>query len=101
MSGLFFPLVLGVWWKRANRPGAIAGMAVGFISGSAYLYAVKFAGMTPWIGLDHLRFGIVGASASLVAMVLVSLMTEAPDAETQAMVDEVRIPKGDTVIGSH
>jgi len=26
MSGLFFPLVLGVWWKRANRPGAIAGM---------------------------------------------------------------------------
>jgi cation/acetate symporter len=27
MSGLFFPLVLGVWWKRANREGAIAGMA--------------------------------------------------------------------------
>ena len=101
MSGLFFPLVLGVWWKRANRPGAIAGMAVGFISGSAYLYAVKFAGMTPWIGLDHLRFGIVGASASLIAMVVVSLMTEAPDAETQAMVDEVRVPKGDTIIGTH
>ena len=26
MSGLFFPLVLGVWWKRANGPGAVAGM---------------------------------------------------------------------------
>ncbi len=100
MSGLFFPLVLGVWWKRANRPGAIAGMAVGLGVGSWYLYMVKFAGMTPWIGLDDLRFGIVGASASLVAMVVVTLMTEAPDAETQAMVDEVRIPSGQTILGS-
>ena len=62
---------------------------------------VKFAGMAPWLGLDDLRFGIVGASASLVAMVVVSLMTKEPDAETQAMVDEVRIPKGDTVLGAH
>ena len=101
MSGLFFPLVLGVWWKRANRPGAIAGMAIGFATGSLYLYMVKGAGMEPWLGLDHLRFGIVGASASLISMVAVTLMTKAPDAETQAMVDEVRIPKGETVIASH
>ena len=59
----------------------------------------KFAGMTPWIGIDDLRFGIVGASASLVAMVVVTLMTEAPDAETQAMVDEVRVPSGATILG--
>jgi cation/acetate symporter len=100
MSGLFFPLVLGVWWKRANRAGAIAGMAIGFATGSWYLYMVKFAGMTPWIGLDHLRFGIVGASASLIAMVVVSLMTKEPDAETQAMVDEIRIPKGETILSA-
>ncbi|WP_455219011.1 sodium:solute symporter family protein [Kaarinaea lacus] len=101
MSGLFFPLVLGVWWKRAIRAGAIAGMAVGFFTGSFYLYLVKFAGMEPWLGLDHLRFGIVGASASLIAMVAVTLMTPAPDEETQKMVDDVRIPKGDTIIGAH
>ena len=46
-SGLFFPLVLGVWWKRANRQGAIAGMAIGFLAGSYYLYHVRFAGGTP------------------------------------------------------
>ncbi len=98
MSGLFFPLVLGVWWKRANRAGAIAGMAVGLGVGSWYLYMVKFAGMAPWLGLDDLRFGIVGTAASLVAMVVVTLMTEAPDRETQAMVDEVRIPRGATIL---
>ena len=31
---------------------------------------------TPWLGIDHLRFGIIGASVSLVAMVVVSLMTK-------------------------
>src|SRR6056300_385783 len=53
-SGLFFPLVLGVWWKRANRAGAIAGMVGGFGAGAWYLYMVQFAGMTPWIGIDGL-----------------------------------------------
>jgi len=100
MSGLFFPLVLGVWWKRANRPGAIAGMAVGLAVGSWYLYMVRFAGMPEWIGIDHLRFGIIGASASLVSMVVVTLMTKEPDAETQAMVDEIRIPKGQTYLSA-
>jgi cation/acetate symporter len=99
MSGLFFPLVLGVWWKRANRQGAVAGMVVGLAAGWGYLYAVR-SGMDPWIGLDHLRFGIVGASASLIAMVAVSLATPEPDEEIQRMVDEVRIPKGETILGA-
>ncbi len=97
-SGLFFPLVLGVWWKRANRQGAIAGMALGFAAGSYYLYHVRFAGGAPILGLDHLRFGIVGMTVSLIAMVGVSLATEEPDAETQAMVDAIRIPDGGTVL---
>ena len=99
MSGLFFPLVLGIWWKRANRAGAIAGMVIGLGAGSWYLYAVKWGGMTPWWGMDDLRFGMVGATASLVAMVVVSLMTPAPDQETQDMIDELRIPSGETILG--
>ena len=93
-SGLFFPLVLGVWWKRANRAGAIAGMIGGFGAGAWYLYMVQFGGMTPWMGIDGLRFGMIGMPVSLILMVVVSLMTEEPDAETQKMVDDIRIPSG-------
>jgi cation/acetate symporter len=100
MSGLFFPLVLGIWWKRANRQGAIAGMVIGLAVGTWYLYMVRWGGMTPWYGIDHLRFGIIGAGASLIAMVGVTLMTKEPDAETQAMVDEIRIPKGETYLSA-
>ena len=101
-SGLFFPIVLGIWWKRANRQGAIAGMIGGFVVGSAYLYwvAPAFLGNDPWLGIDHLRFAIIGMPVSLGLMVIVSLMTPEPDAETQAMVDEIRIPSGDTVLDS-
>ncbi|MEM1298529.1 MAG: sodium:solute symporter family protein [Pseudomonadota bacterium] len=97
-SGLFFPLVLGVWWKRANREGAIAGMIAGFGAGSLYLWMIEAGGMEPWYGLDDLRFGMIGMPVSLIAMVVVSLMTEEPDAETQAMVDEVRLPSGRAIL---
>jgi len=96
-SGLFFPLVLGVWWKRANRAGAVAGMIGGFAAGAWYLYMVQFGGMAPWLGLDGLRFGMIGMPVSLVLMVVVSLMTEEPDEETQKMVDAIRVPRGETV----
>jgi cation/acetate symporter len=43
---------------------------------------------------------MIGMPVSLVLMVVVSLMTPEPDAETQAMVDEIRVPSGDTVLGS-
>jgi len=100
MSGLFFPLVLGVWWKRATRQGAIAGMLLGLGAGTAYLIYVApaFMGNAPWMGIDHLRFGLIGAPICLISMVVVSLMTPEPDAKTQAMVDEVRIPSGKTVL---
>ncbi len=105
MSGLFFPLVLGVWWKRANRAGAIAGMVFGLGAGWWYLLAVRnpnewYGIAEPWLGMNDLRFGIVGVVASLVAMIVVSLLTTAPDEETQRMVDEVRIPRGETIIAT-
>ncbi|MDA9680965.1 cation acetate symporter [bacterium] len=107
MSGLFFPLVLGVWWKRATRQGAIAGIMAGILSGLTYLlyvypkFSIAIWGVAhePWLGIDHLRFGMIGAPICLIVMVVVSLMTKEPDAATQAMVDETRIPSGKAILG--
>ena len=98
MADLFFPLVLDVWWKRANRECAIAGMVLGLGSAIWYLVWVRTGG-SGFLGLTQLTFGIFGAGVSFVAMVVVSLITSAPDAATQKMVDEVRIPSGRTVTG--
>ncbi len=98
MSGLFFPLVLGVWWKRANREGAIAGMALGLISGAGYLIWVRNGG-SGFLGITQLTFGIFGSAVSLVSMVVVSLITSEPDTATQKMVDEVRVPSGKSILG--
>jgi cation/acetate symporter len=99
-SGLFFPLVLGVWWKRANAAGAIAGMVGGFVVGSWYLYMVYNGLMDPWWGIDDIRFAIIGMPVSLVCMVVVTLLTPAPSREVQDMVDEVRIPSGKTILAA-
>ena len=107
MSGLFFPLVLGVWWKRATRQGAIAGILAGILSGWAYLLWVypKFSmaiwGVVnePFLGIDHLRFGMIGAPVCLVVMVVVSLMTKESSPATQKMVDDTRIPTGKAILG--
>lgn len=99
-SGLFFPLILGVWWKRANAPGAIAGMIGGFVSGSLYLYLVFNQIIEPWLGLNDVRFGIIGMPVSLICMVAVSLLTTQPSKEVQDMVDEVRVPRGRTILAA-
>jgi cation/acetate symporter len=107
MSGLFFPLVLGVWWKRATRQGAIAGIITGIGSGLFYLLWVfpKFSNAiwgvtnTPFLGIDHLRFGLIGAPICLVVMVVVSLMTKEPSPSIQKMVDDTRIPTGKPILG--
>jgi cation/acetate symporter len=80
-------------------------MVVGLGAGWWYLLAVRnpeawYGIAAPWIGLNDLRFGIVGTVASLIAMVVVTLLTKAPSEEIQRMVDEVRIPSGDTIISS-
>ena len=51
-----------------------------------------------WLGIDDIRFGIIGMAVSLVAMVVVSLATKEPSKEVQAMVDEVRVPSGKTIL---
>lgn len=100
----FFPaLVLGIFWKRANRAGALAGMVVGLGITLYYMLRVNFAGipwlglqsmgMEPWFGIQSTAAGVWGIPAGFLTIVVVSLLTKAPDQATQALVDEVRFPR--------
>jgi cation/acetate symporter len=89
----FFPaLVLGIFWRRASRAGAIAGMLTGLGMTSYYLLGVKFYGMEKWFGIGDLSAGVFGLAAGFLAIILVSLVTHPPDAKTRALIDEVRYP---------
>jgi cation/acetate symporter len=73
-------------------------MALGLISGAGYLIWVRTGG-SGFLGITQLTFGIFGSAVSLVSMVVVSLITQAPNAATQRMVDEVRVPSGRSILG--
>ncbi len=92
-ASAFFPaLVLGVFWQRANRWGAVAGMGVGLGVCLYYLIGVKFFGMTPWFGIRDVAAGTFGVPAGFAAILLVSLLTPPPGPEVRALVEFVRYP---------
>jgi cation/acetate symporter len=89
----FFPaLVLGIFWKRATRQGAVAGMLVGLGLTLYYLVNVKYFGMAKWFGISDVSAGIFGIPAGFATILLVSLLTPAPDRETQNLVESIRYP---------
>jgi cation/acetate symporter len=93
-AAAFFPaLVLGIFWKRANRAGAVAGMLVGFGLTLYYLVNVKFLGMTPWFGIKDVSAGIFGIPLGFLTIIVVSLLTKEPSQEVKDMVEDLRYPR--------
>ena len=90
----FFPvIILGVFDKRTNREGAIAGMVVGLLFTTIYIVGVKFAEMPTWFfGVSAEGIGTVGMVLNFVVTWVVSRMTPAPPLEIQEMVEELRSP---------
>lgn len=72
-STMVAPLLLGIWWKRANTPGALAAIVFG---GICYVVLYPFAPLFAPI--------LVSLPVSFVAMLVVSLVTDAPSADTIA-----------------
>jgi cation/acetate symporter len=90
----FFPvIILGVFDKRTNREGAIAGMIVGLVVTSFYIFSVKFGGMQPWFGISAEGFGTVGMLLNFIVTLVVSRLTPPPPAEVQALVEDLRTPE--------
>ncbi|KAA0876607.1 sodium:solute symporter family protein [Nitrincola tapanii] len=105
-ASLFPALMMGIFSKRVNDKGAIAGMVAGLLSTVIYIFlflgwffipgTATFAN-TPdnWLfGISPLSFGAVGAVINFAVAYGVSLMTEEPPQEIQDLVESVRTPKG-------
>jgi cation/acetate symporter len=92
-SGFFPALVLGVFWKRANKQGAIAGMIAGFLT--ALLLIVLGRNWNIYLlGIKEIGAGVIGVPVGFLVIWLVSLRYPPPDRETQELVESVRYPKG-------
>jgi len=146
-AGLFPALVLGVWWKRANSAGAVAGMVAGFgvclyyllgtrygavgfyemwsgLSSASPEAAAKFAELKAawatatgdaqaaawtaldkhaqtianWWGVKNLSAAAFGLPVGFLVMIVVSRLTREPSREMQDFIEEIRIPRGRTIM---
>ncbi|MBD2740268.1 sodium:solute symporter family protein [Coleofasciculus sp. FACHB-1120] len=98
----FFPvIILGIFDKRTNREGAIAGMLTGLIFTISYIAGVKFYGMPPWFfGVSAEGIGTLGMAINFVVTWVVSRLTPPPPLEIQEMVEELRTPGGEPIVSS-
>ncbi|WP_250432495.1 sodium:solute symporter family protein [Hanstruepera flava] len=107
----FFPaIILGIFDKRMNKQGAIAGMIVGITLMLFYMIRYKtglIGVMDPrpasewWFGTSPEGFGTVAMIVNVVVSVVVSRMTAAPPADVQEIVENIRIPSGAGEASSH
>ena len=93
----FFPaLVLGVFWKRANKWGAITGMVAGL--GLCMYYMVTtypfFGGVAAnqWFNMAPISAGVFGVPVGIITIIVVSLLTPEPSKQVQELVEHVRYP---------
>ena len=103
-ASAFFPaLVLGIFWSRANRWGAVVGMLSGLAVTLYYLVRNEtwlrglFGVSAPpelWFGILPISAGVFGVPTGFIVCVLLSLLTPAPSAEQRAFVRRLRYPKG-------
>ena len=103
-AAAFFPaLVLGIFWRRANAPGVVAGMVTGLGVSTWYMVTNlpllrSLLGVTrpladcAWFGIEPIAAGAFGVPAGLLVMVLVSLFTAPPAQECGAVIDRMRFP---------
>ncbi len=106
-AGFFPALTLGIFWKRANKWGAVLGMLAG-VSVTFYYMATTQAWMrglfnvtspiadNTWWGILPISAGVFGVPLGFAVIIIVSLLTPAPKPEIQELVEHVRYPNLNT-----
>ncbi len=99
----FFPaIILGIFYKRMNKEGAIAGMVVGITAMLLYMMKYKlgwFDAELPdqtewWFGISPEGFGAIAMMLNFIVSITIMKFTKPPPQEVQDMVETIRIPKG-------
>ena len=110
----FFPaIILGIFYKKMNSKGAIAGMIVGISLMLFYMLKFKFgifdggkaavAGLKDswWFGISPEGFGTIAMVVNFVVALVVNKFTEEPPEEVQEIVENIRIPSGAGEASAH
>ncbi|MEY4135780.1 MAG: sodium:solute symporter family protein [Saprospiraceae bacterium] len=94
----FFPaIVLGIFDKRTNKEGAVAGMITGLLFTSAYIVGFKFLGWPEsryLLNISPEGIGMVGMLVNVAVTLVVSRLTPPPPAGIQSLIEDIRIPRG-------
>lgn len=105
-SSIFPALMMGIFYKRMNKEGAIAGMIAGLgvtllyvfqHKGVMFVQSTSFMGDMPqnwFLGIEPNAFGAIGAVVNFVVAFAVSKVTAAPPDHIQDLVEDIRIPQG-------
>ncbi len=104
----FFPaIILGIFYKKMNSKGAIAGMIAGISIMLFYMLKYKlqfFGGGTQddwWFGISPEGFGTIAMIVNFVVSLAVNAFTEEPPQDVQEIVENIRIPSGAGEAVSH
>jgi len=114
-SSLFPAIMMGIFSKKMNKEGAIAGMLAGLFITLFYVFAHKgiffikgtdflpmIGGANSFFGITPEAFGAIGALVNFAVAFIVDKMTKEPPEHIQAMVEAVRVPRGSKVVnGAH
>ncbi|MBB3061165.1 sodium:solute symporter family protein [Microbulbifer rhizosphaerae] len=104
----FFPaIIMGIFYKRMNKEGAIAGMLSGILFTAAYIIYFKFinpAANSPenwWFGISPEGIGTLGMVLNFAVAIAVARVTSEAPAHVQEMVESIRFPKGAGEASAH
>ncbi|MDX1327213.1 MAG: sodium:solute symporter family protein [Arenibacter sp.] len=98
----FFPaIVLGIFYKKMNKEGAIGGMVVGISLMLFYMAKFKLGWLGPipdksewWFGISPEGFGTVAMLVNLITALVINRFTPEPPSQVQDIVENIRIPSG-------
>jgi cation/acetate symporter len=99
-ASVFPALFMGLFFRRMNREGAIAGMVSGLVFTFSYIVYFKF--VSPelnsaahwWFGISPEGIGTLGVLLNFIVALTVCHLTAAPPESISRLVDSIRVPRG-------